>query len=169
MCRREFLIGQSNVKPKDFPTFVILTNFFSFGLSELGGKMKSKILFIIGALAFAVFIGGFVYAGGMGGGGMGGGGRGMMGGGHMMDYGSGYSAPYPAPYNRDYQSEEPYRYNPQETKRLRQEIRGKRQELSKLYDSEKPDKALIDKKIDELSKLEAKLDYRLSGSEYQRR
>jgi hypothetical protein len=169
MCRREFLIGQSNVKPKDFPTFVILTNFFSSGLSGLGGKMKSKILFIIGALAFAVFIGGFVYAGGMGGGGMGGGGRGMMGGGHMMDYGRGYSAPYPAPYNRDYQSEEPYRYNSQETERMRQEIREKRQELSKLYDSEKPDKALIDKKIDELSKLEAQLDHRLSGSEYQRR
>jgi hypothetical protein len=169
MCRREFLIGQSNVKPKDFPTFVILTNFFSSGLSGLGGKMKSKILFGIGALAFAIFIGGFVYAGGMGGGGMGGGGRGMMGGGHMMDYGRGYSAPYPAPYNRDYQSEEPYRYNSQETERMRQEIREKRQELSKLYDSEKPDKALIDKKIDELSKLEAQLDHRLSGSEYQRR
>ena len=131
--------------------------------------MKSKILFGIGALAFAIFIGGFVYAGGMGGGGMGGGGRGMMGGGHMMDYGRGYSAPYPAPYNRDYQSEEPYRYNSQETERMRQEIREKRQELSKLYDSEKPDKALIDKKIDELSKLEAQLDHRLSGSEYQRR
>jgi Spy/CpxP family protein refolding chaperone len=52
---------------------------------------------------------------------------------------------------------------------LRQEIREKRQELSKLYDSEKLDRDLIDKKIDELSKLEADLDQRLSETEYQRR
>ncbi len=123
--------------------------------------MKSKILFVIVALAFAIFIGGFVYAGGMGGGGMGGGGRGMMGGGHMMDYGRGYATPDPDRYNRYNRSDEPYQYGPRETERLRREIREKRQELSKLYDSEKPDKDQIDKKIDELSRLEAELDQKM--------
>lgn len=135
----------------------------------------NRIFFLIAAaLTATIAMGGIVYAGGpggggMGGGGMGGGGRGMMGGGHMMDFGRGYSTPYPDQYNRYNRSDESYRYGPTETKRLRQEIREKRQELSKLYGSEKPDKDLIDKKIDELSKLEAELDHRLSGNEYQRR
>jgi hypothetical protein len=129
----------------------------------------NKIFFIIAAaLTATIAIGGIAYAGGPGGG-MGGGGRGMMGGGHMMDFGRGYSTPYPDQYNQYNRSDEPDRYGPTETERLRQEIREKRQELSKLYDSEKPDKDLIDKKIDELSKLEAELDHRLSGNEYQRR
>ena len=102
------------------------------------------------------------------GGGMGGG-RGMMGGGHMIDFRKGYSTHYPDHYNRYNRSDEPDRYGPAETERLRQEIREKRQELSKLYDSEKPDSDLIDKKIDELSKLEAELDHRLSETKYQRR
>jgi Spy/CpxP family protein refolding chaperone len=132
--------------------------------------MKPKILLITIAISFAIVFGGISYAGGgMGGGGMGGGGRGMMGGGHMMDFGRGYSAPYPDQYNRYNRYDEPYQYGPTETERLRQEIREKRQELSKLYDSEKPDKDLINKKIDELSKLEAELDHRLSGIQYQRR
>jgi Spy/CpxP family protein refolding chaperone len=131
--------------------------------------MQPKILLITIAISFAIAIGGITYAGGgMGGGGMGGG-RGMMGGGHMMDFGRGYSTPYPDQYNRYNRYDEPYQYGPTETERLRQEIREKRQELSKLYDSEKPDKDLINKKIDELSKLEAELDHRLSGTEYQRR
>ena len=136
--------------------------------------MKATILLITGAIVMAIFIAGIVFAGGpgsggMGGGGMGGGSYGMMGGGHMMDYGQGYATPYQDRYNRYNRSDEPYQYGPRETERLRQEIREKRQELSKLYDSEKPDKDLIDKKIDELSKLEAELDHRLSGTEYQRR
>lgn len=122
--------------------------------------MKSKILFVIGALAFAIFIGGFVYAGGMGGGGMGGGGRGMMGGGHMMDYGRGYATPYPDRYNR-YNQSEPDQYTNRETERLREEIREKRKELSELYRSEKPDKDQIDEKIDELSRLEAELNQKM--------
>lgn len=127
--------------------------------------MKPKILLITIAISIAIAFGGISYAGG----GMGGGGRGMMGGGHMMDFGREYSAPYPDQYNRYNRYDEPYRNGPTETERLRQEIHEKRQELSKLYDSEKPDKDLIDKKIDELSKLEAELDHRLSGTEYQRR
>ena len=136
--------------------------------------MKPKIFIITVAIAISAIIGGLAYAGGMGGGsmgggGMGGGGRGMMGGGHMMDFGRGDSTPYPEQYNRYNRSDEISRYGPTETERLRQEIREKRQELSKLYDSEKPDGDLINKKIDELSKLEAELDHRLSETEYQRR
>ena len=134
----------------------------------------NRIFFILAAILTAtIAIGGIAYAGGpgggMGGGGMGGGGHGMMGGGHMMDFGRGNSIPYRDQYNRYNRSEEFDSYGPRETKRLRQEIRGKRQELSALYRTENPDKSLIDKKINELDKLEAELDQRLSGNEYQRR
>ena len=92
-----------------------------------------------------------------------------MGSGHMMDYGRGYSIPYQGQYNRYNRPEESYRYGPTETARLRQEIREKRQELGMLYVAEKPDKELIKKKIDELARLEAELDHKLSESEFQRR
>ena len=139
--------------------------------------MKPKILLLTGAIAFVIFIGSFVYAGGMGGGGMGGGSNGMMGGGHMMGYGQGYSNPWqdqynPNPFNNnryDRSDDKAYQDNAKETERLRQEIREKRQELSELYRSAKPDVDQIDKKIDELSKLENDLDRRLSGSQFQRR
>lgn len=134
--------------------------------------MKPKFFMIAFAIALAVTIGGLTYAagpGGMVGGGMGGGGRGMMGGGHMMDYGRGYATPYLDQYNRYSKPEESDPYGPGETKKLRLKIREKRQELSALYRSEKPDKALIDKKINELGKLEDELDQRLSEPEYQRR
>ena len=136
--------------------------------------MKSKIMLPIIGLSFSILLGGITYAGGSGvgmggGGGMGSGGSGMMGGGHMMDFGKGYSTPYPDQYNRYDRFDERHRYGPTETKRLREEIREKRQELSDLYTSEKPNKEKIDKKIDELSKLEAELDQRLSENEYQRR
>jgi hypothetical protein len=136
----------------------------------------NRISFIIAvALTAMIAMGGITYAGGPGGGGMGGGGNrggggyGMMGGGHMMDYGRGYSIPYPDRYNRYNRPEESYRYGPRETERLRQEIREKRLELSKLFESEKPDRDLIKKKIDELGKLEAELDRKLYEPEYQRR
>jgi hypothetical protein len=133
-------------------------------------EMKPKILLIIGAMASAVFIGSWVYAGGMGG--MGGG----MGGGHMMGYGQGYSNPWqnqynPNPYNNRYDrsDENAYQDEAKETEELKQDIREKRQELSELFRSEKPDKRLIDQKIDELSKLENDLDRRLAGSQFQKR
>ena len=127
--------------------------------------MKPKILLIISTIASVLFIGSLAYAGGMGGGMMGGG----MGGGHMMDFGKGYSTPYPDQFNRYNRYDEPYQYGPGETKRLRMEIREKRKELSELYREEKPDRALIEKKVNELDKLEAELDHRLSEREYQRR
>jgi Spy/CpxP family protein refolding chaperone len=131
--------------------------------------MKLKILLITAAIIAGIFIASTVFAGGPGSGGMGGGGHGMMGGGHMMDYGRGNPIPYLDQYNRYNRPEESYLYGPRETKTLREEIREKRQELSELYRAENPDKALIDKKINELDKLEAELDYRLSGTENQRR
>lgn len=119
--------------------------------------MKTKILLITGAMILAIFIAGIVFAGGpgggMGGGGMGGGG--MMGGGHMMDYGRGYAAPFQDQYNR---SNESSHYSNKEIEGLRYEIRGRREELSDLYRADKPDKELIDQKINELSRLEAELD-----------
>lgn len=124
--------------------------------------MKSKILLTIAAIASAVFTGSLAHTGGigggMGGGRLGGGGHGMMGGGHMMDYGRGYSAPYPDQYNRYNRPEQPDMYERRETERLRQEIRKKREELSQLYRSPKRDADQIDKKIEELSRLEAELD-----------
>jgi Spy/CpxP family protein refolding chaperone len=100
---------------------------------------------------------------------MGGGGNGMMGGGHMRGSGQGYALPFQDLYNRYIRPDEPNSYGPRETERLRQEIRERRKELKELYSSGKPDKDLIDKKIDELSKLEAELDNRLSGTQNQRR
>ena len=131
--------------------------------------MKPTILLITGVMVMVIFIAGIVFAGGMGGGGMGGGGNGMMGGGHMRGSGQGYALPFQDLYNRYMRSDEPNSYGPRETERLRQEIREKRKELKVLYSSVKPDEDLIDKKIDELSKLEAELDHRLSGTQYQRR
>ena len=132
--------------------------------------MKPKIWFAIIALSLAMIFAGFTYGGGpgggMGGGGMGRGGSGMMGGGHMMGYGRDYSATYQDQYSR---SDERYQYGPRDTERLRLEICERRQELSALYRAEKPDKDLINKKINELDKLEAELDHRLSGPEFQRR
>jgi len=126
--------------------------------------MKPKILLIISTMASALFIGSLVYAGGMGGGGMGGGMMGGgMGGGMMGGYGQGFSNPWqnqysPNPYNNNRSDQKAYQDQARETEQLRQEIREKRQELSELYRSPKADTAQIDKKIDELSRLEAQLD-----------
>jgi hypothetical protein len=87
----------------------------------------------------------------------------MLGGGHMMDYGRGYSAPYPDHYNRYNRPEEPDSYERRETEMLRQKIREKREELSRLYRSPKGDADQINKKIDELSRLEAELDQKTRG------
>ena len=130
--------------------------------------MNGKNLIIITAMTIFMSVAGIAYAGGgMGGGGMGGGMGGSFGGGYgmmggqgqgMMGYGSNFSNPWGA------QSRANINQNQQkETQKLREEIRAKRQELSDLYRAEKPDKAEIDQKIEELSKLEAQLDREMSG------
>jgi Spy/CpxP family protein refolding chaperone len=81
----------------------------------------------------------------------------------MGGFGQGYSNPWqnqnnPNPYNNYRSDQKAYQDKARETQQLRQEIREKRQELSELYRSPKPDQGQIDKKIDELSRLEAQLD-----------
>jgi len=137
--------------------------------------MNGKDLFIITAMAIFITIAGIAYAGGGMGGGMGagmGGGMGgdmggSMGGGYgtmggqgqgMMGYGSNFSNPRGA-QSRTSPTDQ---YQKKEAKRLRDEVRAKRQELSALYRSEQPNKEMIDQKIVELDELEAKLDKELS-------
>ena len=130
--------------------------------------MKGKHLLITAAITAALLISVGTYAGGGMGGGMGGG-QGMMGGqGHgtmgsggndMMGSGQNFSSPRTSQSRRSPSDQ----YRQQERVRLSEEIRERRQELSDLYRSDKPDKALIDKKIAELNKLET--DYERSVSE----
>jgi len=134
--------------------------------------MNGKNLILTIALSILVTIAGIAYAGGGMGGGMAGGMGGGMGGGSiggmmggqgqgMMGYGSNYSNPWSAqPRTNLNQNQQ------QETAKLRDEIRAKRQELSDLYRAEKPNKEMINQKIEELSKLEAKLDHELSRQNY---
>ena len=133
--------------------------------------MTGKQLLIATAITTALLFSAGAYAGGgmgdgagagMGGGtgaGMGGD-HGMMGGqGHgMTDYGQNYSNSWRGQPRTD----PTYQYEKKVTERLRYEIRAKRQELSDLYRSEKPNKEIIDHKIAELDELEAKLDEKLS-------
>lgn len=130
--------------------------------------MKGKHLLITAAITAALFISVGADAGGGMGGGMGGGqgmmggqGQGMMGsdGNDMMGSGQNFSSPRMSQPRRSPSDQ----YKTQEKEKLREEIRERRQELSDLYRSEKPDKALIDKKIAELNKLET--DYERSVSE----
>ena len=130
--------------------------------------MTGKHLLIATAITTALLISAGAYAGGGMGGGMGGGTSAGMGGDHdmmggqghgMMDYGQNYSNSWRGQPRTDptYQNEK------KDTERLRYEIRAKRQELSDLYRSEKPNKETIDHKIAELDELEAKLDEKLSN------
>jgi len=85
------------------------------------------------------------------------GGMGGSGGGGMMGSSQGMSAIWDAltgrsnDQNRDYSDR-------RQREELREEIRQKRRELRSLLRSDTPDKALIDKKITELDRLEAELD-----------
>lgn len=98
----------------------------------------------------------------MGGGHGGMGGHGGVGGGGMMGWGRGMSALW------EYLSKNPIErdetaYDQKEAEALRKEIREKRQELSDLLRSEKPDKERLDEKIDELNRLESELDQKTSA------
>jgi len=115
--------------------------------------MTSKF-FIIATVFLLISAG--AYAGSGMGGGMGGG-QGMMGGqGYgMMRSGPAYSNPWTSPQS----GRSPADQDKQAQRdQLRKEIREKRQELSALYRSDKPDKALIDQKIAELNELETVYD-----------
>jgi len=59
-------------------------------------------------------------------------------------------------YLKESNKSEPNNYH--DTEKIRAKIREKRHELSFLYRSKKPDKMLIDQKIEELNRLEYDLD-----------
>jgi Spy/CpxP family protein refolding chaperone len=108
-----------------------------------------------------------ISAGAYAGGGMGGG-QGMMGGqGHVMGGGGndmmGSGQFFSNPWMSQPRKSATDQYKQQEQERLREEIRDRRQELSELYRSDKPDKVLIDQKIAELNELETAYDKSASG------
>ncbi len=125
-------------------------------------KMTGKHLLIATAITTTLLISVGAYAGGGMGGGMGGG-QGMMGGqGHgmmgsggsgMMGSDQNFSGPWTSQPRRSPSNQ----YEQRARVRLREEIRETRQELSELYRSDEPDKALIDQKIADLDELEARL------------
>ena len=115
--------------------------------------MTGRHLLIATAITAALLISAGAYAGG----GMGGG-QGMMGGqGHMMGSGGndmmGSGQFFSNPSTSQPRRSPTDQYKQQERERLREEIREKRLELSDLYRSDKPDKALIDQKIQKSVKL----------------
>jgi Spy/CpxP family protein refolding chaperone len=130
-------------------------------------KGNYKIALIVVAV---IVSGGFASADGLGGnsgaGSMMGGessGHGMMGGPgrSMMDYGQGVLNLWKQLFNK----QENFNQNDHtEIELLRKQIREKRQELSVLLRSDKPDKALIDRKIEELNWLEYELDNKFTTS-----
>jgi len=124
--------------------------------------MTGKHLLISAAITTALLVSASAYAGGGMGGGMGGG-QGMMGGqGHgMMGSGQNFSGPS---WTSQPQRSPSNQYEQREMVRLREEIREKRQELSELYRSDKPDKALIDQKIAQLNALETDYDRSISSA-----
>ena len=130
--------------------------------------MTGKHLLIAAAITTALLISVGAYAdngmgGGMGGGqGMTGGqGHGMMGSGGngMMGSDPNYSNPWTSPQSRISPKDQDKQI---ERQNLSEEIKEKRQELSELYRSDKPERALIDQKIAELNELETAYDRRVS-------
>lgn len=152
--------------------------------------MKTKIIIISLVIVIALAIGITAYAHGPGGSsrggyGMGGnGGYGMMGAGGMMGgYGAGqgmmdwYGRSDRNQYGRDtrdrdrrslrnYGQERPNSRTAIES--LRNQIQGKRQELSSLFRSDNADKALVERKIEELDNLERYLDEKILSRDTQR-
>ena len=98
---------------------------------------------------------------------MGGHGMGGRGGSGMMGSGEGISSILEtllgkrSDQDRDYDDE-------RDREELRQEIQEKRRELAFLFRSDNPDKKMIDQKIVELNRLEAKLDKKMYGSNNRR-
>lgn len=140
--------------------------------------MNSKINVISAAIIIALAVGITAYAHGPAGGfqsdySMGGRGYAMMGGHGMMGgYGSGHGMMDGYGYNEDGYDRDSWYRNRQNSRGYRQnntnyreraeslinEIEEKRKELSSLLRSNNADKALIDKKIEDLNRLERNLD-----------
>lgn len=94
---------------------------------------------------------------------LGGSGHGGMGGGGMMGPGRGLTALWEALSKKLGERDPDDKYQETETEALRKQIREKRQELSDLIRSDKPDKERLDEKIDELNRLESELDQKTSA------
>ena len=151
--------------------------------------MKTKTIILSAVIVIALAIGITAYAHGPGGGsrggyGMGGNGYGMMGGSGMMGgYGAGqgmmewYGRSDRNQYGRDTRdrdSRSPRNYGQERTnsrtamESLRNQIQGKRRELSSLFRSDNVDKTLMERKIEELDNLERYLDQKISSRDTQR-
>ncbi len=126
--------------------------------------MKTRTYMVAVAVVATFAIGVVAYAQGPGGGS---GGGSMMGGsGHgMTGYSKGISYLWEL-LSKMLDISKQNDYNQTET--LREQIREKRGELASLYRSENADKKLIDQKIDELNRLESKLDKKMAASNRER-
>ena len=125
--------------------------------------MKTRSYMVAVAVVATFAIGVVAYAQGPGGGS---GGGSMMGGGHgMTGYSKGISYLWEL-LSKMLDISKQNDYNQTET--LREQIREKRGELASLYRSENADKKLIDQKIDELNRLESKLDKKMAASNRER-
>jgi hypothetical protein len=139
--------------------------------------MTRKHLLIAAAITAALLLSVGAYAGGGMGGGMGGGvgikgetshvmmggqGHGIMG--SRTNDMMGSSRIFSSPWTSQPRRSPTYQYKQQERVRLRGEVREKRQELSDLYRSDKPNQGLIDQKIAELNELESAYDRSFSGA-----
>jgi Spy/CpxP family protein refolding chaperone len=132
-------------------------------------KTRSYMVAVAVVVTFAIWVVAYAQGpgGGSGGGSMMGGGHGMMGGsGHgMTGYSKGISYLWEL-LSKMLDISKQNDYNQTET--LREQIREKTRELASLYRSENADKKLIDQKIDELNRLESKLDKKMAASNRER-
>jgi Spy/CpxP family protein refolding chaperone len=124
-------------------------------------SMIVVVAFAFSTIAYAQGMGG---GNGSGGGMMGGEGGGMMEGqgGGMMGSGKWMSKLWELLSNRTGKSDQG---NDRERAALRTQIREKRRELVFLVQSENPDRARINRKIEELERLESELDAMMAASE----
>ena len=132
--------------------------------------MKSRYVLVLLAITAFVSVGSFVFAQGHGTGSFGGNVVAMMGNGGMMNGSGGMNDGYrgmPGNYGRSGNQQPAYgrrdRVYDTEIESLKRQIQTKRNNLARLFRSGKPDKDLVDQKINELNDLEQKLDDKLAG------
>jgi U3 small nucleolar ribonucleoprotein component len=87
-------------------------------------------------------------------------------GGGMMGYGQGGSNLWGGLTRMfDGSNQQNHQQDHRNTETLRREIQQARQELASLYETPKPNKKLINEKIQELNRLEAEFDREMAASE----
>jgi Spy/CpxP family protein refolding chaperone len=125
-------------------------------------KMRIKIYMVSIVMAAAFTFSVVAFAGGQGGGSGQGGGMMEGQGGGMMGSGKWMSKLWEFLSNRTGKSDQG---KDRERAALRTEIREKRRELVSLIQAENPDRALINRKIEELDRLESEMDAMMAASE----